>query len=69
LQETNNGKDDLELVVDQVNLETKEEKQCIDNLEKKLKEFFTRIQDNVQAAMRNVEEQIQIIMHTLENYE
>jgi hypothetical protein len=28
LQETRNGKDSLELVVEQVNLETKEEKQC-----------------------------------------
>jgi hypothetical protein len=47
LQETRNGKDALELMVDQVKLETKEKKKCIDNLEQKLKEVFTRIQNSV----------------------
>jgi hypothetical protein len=32
-----------------------------DNLEKKLKEVFTRIPDNAQETMSNAEEQIQII--------
>jgi hypothetical protein len=37
-------------------------------LEQKLKEVFTKILDNTQAAMSSVEEQIQIITHTLEDY-
>jgi hypothetical protein len=56
LKVTRNGKDSLELVVEKVKLETKEEKQCTDNLEQKLKEVFTRIPNNAQAAMRNAEE-------------
>jgi hypothetical protein len=46
LQVTRNGKDALELVVEQVKLETQEEKQCTDKLEQKLKEVFTKIPDN-----------------------
>jgi hypothetical protein len=46
LEETKNGKDALELVVEQLNLETKEEKHHIDNLEQDLKEVFTRISDS-----------------------
>jgi hypothetical protein len=56
LQKTRNDKDSLELVVDKIKLETKEEKQHIDNLEKKLKELFTRIPNNTQATMSNAEE-------------
>jgi hypothetical protein len=37
-------------------------------LEQKLKGVFTKILDSAQAGMRNVEEQIQIIMQTLEDY-
>jgi hypothetical protein len=68
LQVTRNGKDALELVVEQVKLETKEEKQHTDNLEQKLKEVFTRIPDSAQVAMSNAEEQIQIITQMLEDY-
>jgi hypothetical protein len=68
LQITRNGKEALELVVEKLNLETQEEKHCTDNLEKKFKELFTRIPDNAQASMSNVEEHIQIIAQTLEDY-
>jgi DNA-directed RNA polymerase specialized sigma54-like protein len=68
LQTARNGKEALELVVEKVKLETQEEKQHTDNLEKKLKEVFTRIPDNTQAAMSNAKEQIQIIVQTLEDY-
>jgi predicted nucleic acid-binding Zn-ribbon protein len=37
-------------------------------LEQKLKEVFTKIPDNAQAAMSSVEEHIQIIMQMLEDY-
>lgn len=67
LQETRNGKDSLELVVKQLKIETKEEKQCRDNLETKLKEVFTRILGSAQASLRNVEEHIQIIVQTLKD--
>jgi uncharacterized protein (DUF3084 family) len=46
LQATRNGKDALEFVVEQVKLETQEEKQRTNKLEQKLKEVFTRIPDN-----------------------
>jgi hypothetical protein len=49
LQVTKNGKNSLELLVEHVKLETKEEKQHAYNLEQKLKEVFTRIPDSVQA--------------------
>jgi predicted nucleic acid-binding Zn-ribbon protein len=68
LQVTRNGKDSLELVVENVKWETKEEKKHADNLEWKLKEVFTRIPDNMQETMNNAEEQIQIIAQTLEDY-
>jgi hypothetical protein len=55
-------------VVEQVKLETQEEKQCTDKLEQKLKEVFTRIPDRAQVVMRNAKEQIQIIAQTLEDY-
>jgi hypothetical protein len=61
LSVTKYGKDSIELVVEKVKLATKEEKQHKDNLEKKLKEFFTRIPYNTQVAMNNAEEHIQII--------
>jgi predicted nucleic acid-binding Zn-ribbon protein len=68
LQTARDGKDSLEMVIEQVNMEMKEEKQRVDNLEKKLKEVFTIILDNAQEAMRNSEEQIQIIAQTIEDY-
>jgi hypothetical protein len=46
LQETRNGKDSLEFVFEQVKLETKEEKQHTNNLEKYLKEVCIRIPYN-----------------------
>jgi hypothetical protein len=61
LKETKNGKDALEMVVEKVNMETKEENQCKDKLEKKMKEVFTIIPDSAQEAMRNDKEHIQII--------
>jgi hypothetical protein len=33
-----------------------------------MKQVFTKILDNAQVVVRNVEEQIQIIVHTLEGY-
>jgi hypothetical protein len=49
-------------VVEKVKLKTQEEKKHTKILEQKLKEFLTRIPDKMQVAVRNVEEQIQIIM-------
>jgi hypothetical protein len=39
-------------------METQDVKQCIDKLEKKLKEVFTKIIDSVWEAMISTEEQI-----------
>jgi exonuclease VII large subunit len=68
LQVTRDGKDALEIVVEQVQLETQEEKQRTDKLEQKLKEVFTKIPDSAQEAVSSVEEHIQIITQTLEDY-
>jgi hypothetical protein len=43
LQHTKNGKEVLELVVEQVKLETKEEKECTDRLEQGLNATYNRI--------------------------
>jgi hypothetical protein len=55
LKVTREGKDSLELIFEWINLETKEEKQRVNNLEQKHKEVFTRIPDSTHVAMRNVE--------------
>jgi len=40
----------LELVVDQVNIETMEEKKCIDKIKKGFIETYNRILNNAQAV-------------------
>jgi hypothetical protein len=68
LQVTRDGKDALEILVDKFHVETQEEKKHANKLEKKLKEVFTKILDNVQATMSSATENIQIITQTLEYY-
>jgi hypothetical protein len=55
-------------VIEQVQLETREEKQCADKLEQKIKEVFTKIPDSTQTSMSSVEEHIHIIASMLEYY-
>jgi hypothetical protein len=49
-------------------METQEEKKHAYDLEKNLKEFFTRILDSAQEATSNVEKHIQMIVKTLKGY-
>jgi hypothetical protein len=50
LQETKNVRDALELVVEQVKLETKEEKECVDRMEHGVKVDYNCIRDNAQTS-------------------
>jgi hypothetical protein len=54
VQVARNGKYALEPVVDKIKLETQEENQCIDKLEKKRMKVFTRIPYNADEATTNV---------------
>jgi hypothetical protein len=65
LQHTKNGKEALELVVEQVKIETKEEKECTDNLEQGLIVAYNRILNSVQATESSVEENINLIMQKI----
>jgi predicted nucleic acid-binding Zn-ribbon protein len=58
----------LQITCDQLTLEKEEEKECVDKLEQKLKEFFTNIPNSAQEALSSAEEQIQVIVQTLEEY-
>jgi hypothetical protein len=55
LKVTGDGKDALEMVVYKVNMKTQEEKKHTYKLEQKLKGVFTKILDNTQETMSNVE--------------
>jgi len=46
----------LQLMVENFNLETQEEIQCVDNHEKKLKEVFTNILNSAQVVVRKTKE-------------
>jgi hypothetical protein len=58
LQDTKNSKDSLELVVEQVKLETREEKKFLD---KGLETIYASIPDIVKALEKSVEEKISLI--------
>jgi hypothetical protein len=61
LQHTKNGKEALELVVEQVKLETKEEKECTNRMEQGLTVVYNRIPDSTQAENRSAEEKLNLI--------
>jgi hypothetical protein len=50
LEVTKDVKEMLQLTIEQVNMEKQEEKQCMDNLEKKLQEVFKTFPDNTQGS-------------------
>jgi FtsZ-binding cell division protein ZapB len=68
LQETKNVRDTLELVVEQVKLETKEEKECTDRMKHGLKVAYNFIPDNAQTSEKSVEEKINLIVQTINQY-
>jgi hypothetical protein len=46
LQETRDGKEALELVIEQVKFETREEKECIDKIKQGVTTVYNHIPDN-----------------------
>jgi hypothetical protein len=68
LQETKNVRDALELVVEQVKLETKEEKECADRMEHGVKVDYNCIPDNAQTSEKSAKEKINLIVQTINQY-
>ena len=68
LQHMKNGKEVLELVVSQVKLETKEENKCVERLEQGLITMYNRITNNTQAIEKSTVENIDLIVHTIDQY-
>jgi hypothetical protein len=68
LQQTKNSRDALELVVEQVKLETKEEKESTDRLEHGLIAEYNPILNNMQAEERSEKENINLIAQKINQY-
>jgi predicted nucleic acid-binding Zn-ribbon protein len=67
LHHTKNGKEALELVVEQVKLET-EEKKHANKMEQGLTTVYNHIPDSAQAIERSTEENIHLITQTIDRY-
>jgi hypothetical protein len=68
LQETKSGKEPLELVVEQVKFETKEEKEHADKIERGVTTFYSHLPDNTQTESPSTEEKLNQIFQSIDHY-
>jgi hypothetical protein len=68
LQEMKKGKETIELVIDQVNLETKEEKKCANRMEHGLTTVYNHFLDNTQEENKSTKEKLGLISQTIDQY-
>jgi FtsZ-binding cell division protein ZapB len=68
LQHTKNGKEALELVVEKVKIESKEEKENTNIMEQGLTTMYNHIPNNTQEENRSTEENLNLIEKTIHLY-
>jgi hypothetical protein len=68
LQETKSDKEALELVVEQVKFETKEEKERADKIEQGVTTVYNHLPDSMQAESPSTEEKLNNISQTIDHY-
>jgi hypothetical protein len=68
LHQTKNNRDALKLVVEQVKLKTKEEKEHANRLEQGLTEMYNRIPIITQVVKRSAKDNINLIAKIIDHY-
>jgi hypothetical protein len=68
LQQTRDNQDELELVLEQAKLETKDEKYRVDRLEKELAVAYEKIPKSTQTVKLMVTQKIDQIVQTIDQY-